>query len=238
MPLPGILTCCGRVARRALALVLPGCAAGQLSFTPTVGAFVPLRDQSRWSWTDCCIAGSSFTETLRTDLSSAMAFGLKVDMTWGSALGVEASVATAFTKRRLAWSASAVPNPPPPDEFAALARTTIATLLLKSRKGLGRTGGEVAVGLGPSLVVHTREAFCGSEPPCVENLTTFGPTLDVALSFPVTPRTRFALVVVNNFYSIRYAEPPFPGRDVDPDQSRFWQHDVMASVGVAFVLKR
>lgn len=149
---------------------------------------------------------------------------------------MEASVATATLQRRYEWSASAVPNPPPPDQLTApAARTTITSLRVKFRKRIS-SNADVRVGIGPSLVDHAREPLCGSEPPCIQDLTIIGPALDLALGFRVTRRTRLEIGVVNNFYSVRYPRPPFPGRDVDPEQSRFWQHDLMMSVGFGFVL--
>jgi hypothetical protein len=150
-------------------------------------------------------------------------------------LGVEASVATAKTQRRYMWSASAVPNPPPPDELTGAARTTITSLRVKFRKRIG-SNADVRLGIGPSLVDHAREAWCGGEPPCIQDLTTIGPALDMALGFSVTRRARLEIGIVNNIYSVRYPQPPFPGREVDPDRSRFWQHDLMISAGLGFVL--
>lgn len=215
---------------------LPFAAAAQrLIVTPTFGMFVSLRDQSRWSWTDCCITGTDFTETLRTELSTATTVGMKVEVGLGERLGLEASFANASTGRRIEWSASDVPNPPPPDVLIGPSHTAVTSLRVRFRKSLGAQA-VISAGVGPSLVSLSREAWCGDALPCIQDLTTFGPTLDLALGYTVRRRARFEIGVVNNIYSVRYAEPPFPGREVEPEQSRFWQHDVMISVGFGLVL--
>lgn len=224
------------IAAVALAVTSASAAAQRISITPTIGVFVPLRDQSGWSWTDCCIAGGNFTETLRTELSSTTAIGMKVEVAWGSWLGVEASVATLTAQRRYEWFASGVPNPPSPDVLTSPGeRTTVTSLRLKVRRQVGSRA-DVRVGIGPSLVHQSREPLCGSEPPCIQDLTMIGPAVELALGFRATRRIHLEVGVVNNIYSVRYPQPPFPGREVAPDQSRFWQHDVMISAGFGFVL--
>jgi hypothetical protein len=223
-----------------LAFATPS-AAQQIIIMPQLGAFVPLRDQSQWSWTDCCINGGDFTETLRSDLLAAPSLGLKIGIGWGGWLGVEASVATTSTERQNTWSASEIPNPPPEESLAAASRVTITSLRVRFRKFVA-TGADVSVSVGPSLVSQSQEAFCGSQAgsltACIQDLTTFGATFDIALGLTMTPRVRFELALVDNIYSVQYPEPPFPGTVVDPDQSSFRQHDMMIFAGFAFVLKQ
>ncbi len=219
-----------------LVLASPSVSAQQITITPQLGAFVPLQHQSQWSWTDCCINGGDFTETLRTELSTAPSVGVKVEVDWGTWLGLQASVATMSPDQHIVWSASGTLNPPPPDDLSGPARTTVASLLVKFRKRLSDKVA-ISLGVGPSLVSLSQVPICGGEPPCIEDVTTFGPTLDFALGLSVTRRVRFDIAVVSNLYSVDYPEPPFPGREVDPDQSSFRQHDLMIFAGVGFVLK-
>ena len=230
-----------RVERFGLAafllVVQPSLAAAQrITITPQLGAFVPLRTQSQWSWTDCCIGGGDFTETLRTDLSAAAAMGIKVGIGWDGWLGFEASIVTTDTERNIVWSASGIPNPPPADSFPTPARSTVASLRVTWRKPVSESV-QLGIAVGPALVDQPQNAICGSEPPCIEKLSMFGATFDLALRFTLNRRFLFEITLGNSIYSMQYPEPPFPdGREVDPEKSSFLQHDMFIFAGLGFVL--